>query len=620
MTKKNQNRKIQKNITEKRKENSSPKRSFSPKINFSPNLSVIFARIIFFLFSFWFLGVYNAELLYKLQAFSLFLNNSVFAGDTLNQSAGFLIYLSRFLTQFLYYPLLGALLLSLGLSGIEWWISRLFKIPSRCFFLSFIPPVLILLTQTSIGYALYYKFETSVIFSLLLGTLFTLLLFTFYRKIKNFRWGIWVALPVFFSFFFLIGVYAFIALMMLFIERIVNREKYTLPLLIAALLVGAFLPVVSGKYIFQETYLTGLLSPLPKPFYKNIFTFAFLVQLFLISYPVILLFLKKKEISSKIAMMNFLSFCLLLFAVFYFSFRDQNFRMELKLQHLTEKYKWNEIIKEAKKISEPTKAIVAYRAIALANTNHLSQQLFNFPCHYKSTPSTYVSGFESAYYYSDLYFYASFPNVAYLWDMEFMVVSGANFYLLKQMALCAILNGEKELASKYLNVLKQSLFYKTWAEKQEQYNNNPEIITQNSVYKQIKQYMPEDNFVIPIKLPFPFHYQELREISFLKNMERCILASLYIKDLGQFMQIMQFLDGEQELPDCMQEGLIMYALLNNDFNLSNNFKISERIKNKVTNCITEYNKYRNDPKTAEERLKKEYEGSYCYFYFFANLN
>jgi len=138
------------------------------------------ARITFFLFSFWFLGIYNAELLYKVQAHSLFLCNWVFAGDILNQSAGVLIYLSRFLTQFLYYPLLGALLLSLGLSGIEWGISRLFNIPSRYFLLAFIPSMLILLVQTSIGYALYYKFEASVVFSVVVGALFVLLLVAFY--------------------------------------------------------------------------------------------------------------------------------------------------------------------------------------------------------------------------------------------------------------------------------------------------------------------------------------------------------------------------------------------------------------------------------------------------------
>jgi len=618
--KKNQNKKTQKkNFTGKRKENSSQKRSFLLKINFLPDQSVVGARIIFFLFSFWFLGVYNAELLYKLQSYSLFLNNPKFTGETLNQSAGFLIYLSRFLTQFLHYPLLGALFLSLGLSSIELWISRLFKIPARHFYLSFIPPALILLTQTSIGYALYYKFETSLIFSLVLGSLFSLLLFTFYRKIRSFRWGIWIIIPVFFSLFFLIGVYAFVALMMALTERIVNKEKYTLPLLIGALLVGVSLPFISGKYIFQETYIAGLVSPLPNPLYKNIFIFSLLSQLFFLFYPVIRLFFSKKEVSNKVIGIYFLSFCLSLFAIFYFSFRDSNFRLELRLQHLTEKYEWNEMIKEAEKAQEPTKTIAVYRMIALANTNQLVYRLFNFPCQYKPSASVYLKGIENPFYYSDLYFYASFPNIAYLWSMTYWVGSGGNFYFLKQMALCAMLNGEKELASRYFNLLKQSLFHKAWAEEQERYNNDPNILTKNPVYNQIKQYMPEEDFVIPIRYPLPVYYQFLGE-SFWKNAERAILASLYIKDLNLFMQIMQAIYSENEFPACMQEGLVLYAMFNNNFTAIERFEVNKTLAEKVINCVNIYNECGNNKELAEEKLKKDYQGSYCYFYFFGKPN
>ena len=160
MTRHKNNKPQKKEFLEKNRKNPSPKRSLFPEINISDTQLSIIARATFFFFSFWLLGVYNGEFLYKLQSYSYFLYNQSFAGDVLNQSAGILIYISRFLTQFLYYPLLGALLLSLGLLGVEWGIARLFKIPSRYFHLSFIPPLLILLAQTSIGYTLYYSFET----------------------------------------------------------------------------------------------------------------------------------------------------------------------------------------------------------------------------------------------------------------------------------------------------------------------------------------------------------------------------------------------------------------------------------------------------------------------------
>jgi len=621
------------NPTEKKKTGASPKKSFFPEINLPAKWLSIFTRIIFFLFSFWFLGVYNDELLYKLQSYSFFLYNPVFAGDTLNQSAGLLVYLSRFLTQFLYYPLLGALLLSLGLSGMEWWISRLFKIPSRYLLLSFIPPGLILLAQTSIGYALYYSLETSVVFSLVLGTLFALLLFTFYRKVRNFSWGVWVALLVIFSFYFVIGVYALVALMMLLIERIVNKEKYAWWLLAGALLIGAFLPFVSVRYVFYETYGSGVFSPFPRSFFKEMFVFVVLAQVVLVVYSGLFFFkgvrevrdiediknVEGKEVLGKVMGGNFLLFCLFVLAVFYFSFRDNEFKLELKLQRWVEKHKWNEIITEAEKTPEPTKAIAAYRAIALAQTNQLSQRLFDFPCQYKSPAADYMTkNFRKVYYHSELFFYASFTNVAYLWNMEFMMGVGTNFHLLKQMALCSILNGEKELASRYLNLLKQSLFYKKWAIKQERYNNNPIALLENPVYHQIKQHMPEENFIIPMQHTLPIYYKFLWGNSLSKNLERAVLANLYIKDLNSYVQIMQYVNLP-ELPDCMQEALIIHAMINNDYSLLSRFRINNQLKEKVTSFVSECQKQRKlniSQQEAKQRLKN-YKGTYSYHYFFA---
>jgi hypothetical protein len=623
------------NPAEKKKESPSSKKSFFTEINLSANQLSIFTRITFFLFSFWFLGVYNAEVLYKLQAYSLFLYNPVFTGDTLNQSAGFLIYVSRFLTQFLYYPILGALLLSLGLSGIEWGISRLFNIPSRYFFLSFIPPGLILLVQTSIGYALYHRFEASVVFSLVVGALLVLGLVAFWRKMMNLRalmalksLRIWGALLVFFGFFFLIGVYALVALMVVLIERVVNKERYAVPLLAGGLLIGAFLPFVAAEYLFDETYIAGLISPLPDPFYKGLFGFSFLAQVFFLLYPFLKVLkdlkdfkdFKEKKVLNKAMGINILAFFLSLFAIFYFSFRDNNFRLELRLQRMTEKYKWDEIIKEAEKAQEPTETIAAYRAIALAHTDQLSQRLFDFHCQYKPPASVYMNkGLQKLCYYPDLYFHASFINVACFWNMELWTDMGDNFYLLKQMALCAMLNGEKELAAKYFNLLKQSLFYKKWAENRERYNNDPDMLMRHPVYGQIKHYMPEDDFVVPIKFSLPTYYLFLKK-SFSNNVERCILASLYTKNLKQFMQIMQSAQSGVELPACIQEGLIIYAMLNDNPAVLEGFKIDRKLAEKVIHCVTECQKHGDNRKSAEEKLRKDYKGTYCYFYFFTELN
>ena len=62
--------------------------------------------ILFFLFSLLFLGIYNADVLYKTQEALFFTYTDSCIDEMLRQSAGPLIILSSFLTQTFYHPIL----------------------------------------------------------------------------------------------------------------------------------------------------------------------------------------------------------------------------------------------------------------------------------------------------------------------------------------------------------------------------------------------------------------------------------------------------------------------------------------------------------------------------------
>ena len=83
------------------------------------------------------------------------------------------------------------------------------------------------------------------------------------------------------------------------------------------------------------------------------------------------------------------------------------------------------------------------------------------------------------------------------------------------------------------------------------------------------------------------------------------------------MMIMQSIRSKIDLPACMQEAVLMYAISKNDPALLERFKIDEKLKEDVIHFVSVYKKYGNDRKLAEEKLKK-YKGTYCYFYAFSN--
>ena len=131
---------------------------------------------VFFAFSLALLGGYNYEFLYKVQNCNLFLANKIFFNEMLQHSAGLFRYASRYLTQFLYYPWLGALFLSLGLLAIKKLTDLLTGTDGKWTALNYLPSFLCLLAQTTVGYTLYCNFESAFIIELELGLIVSLLL------------------------------------------------------------------------------------------------------------------------------------------------------------------------------------------------------------------------------------------------------------------------------------------------------------------------------------------------------------------------------------------------------------------------------------------------------------
>lgn len=70
-----------------------------------------------------------------------------------------------------------------------------------------------------------------------------------------------------------------------------------------------------------------------------------------------------------------------------------------------------------------------------------------------------------------------------------------------RMAECQIVNGRYEVASKYLDILKKSLFYHSWAVEHEKYLGNETLMEANPVYRYLRTVRNTDDYL--------FHYPEM---------------------------------------------------------------------------------------------------------------
>lgn len=567
-------------------------------------------RGLFFVFAFVFLGVYNGDVLYKLHTYSFFLRNDVFAGETINQAGGLLVYVSQYLMQLFRYPLLGALFLSLVLSLVEVLVTKCFNVPEKLRVLAFVPSCLIMLSLMSIGYALYDNFDSSFLVSSAVGTLMALAVYWLYRRFAEVKFSEYAAIVLCAALFFGFGFYALVA--MLLVAADVFRSSKEGRFVAAGLGVILFflLPYITGTYVYNERYLMAMFSPLPDLYFAPVF-YPMAGALVLLAIFGVVNLSKYEGSQPRQLHVNLCAFAALVLCTFYFSFRDECFRTEVKMQRQLEDFRWDDMLKAANEVERPTLGILVYRTIALANKNQLISELFNYNYAPREigTPSL-----NNAVYYHDMCFFASYINTSVFWNMEFWVLSGRCYRHLKQMTLCAILQEEYELAYRYLNLLKQTC-YKDWADEYESYlHDRQSFFTKYPEYKKIVDCMPLENIRIT-KTSLPQMYYKYRKITPV-NMERRLLARMYEKRLDDFEKDLQRTSNmyNNNMPKIMQEAICILAMQGNE-SLLKSYYVYRPIALRVNEFFSAIKRYRSKEEAAAG-LKKQYGDMYCYYFAF----
>lgn len=163
------------------------------------------ASFLFFLALWLFWGVRYADYLFAAQENGIFLYRLEFLTRWLDVPDGLLCYISSFIIQFFYYPLVGgALLACLGVL-VQVLCARLLGGTGVRYALSFIPTCLITISATWPAYFVFIPFNLPLIFSEPIGLFFVFAAFRIYRRIKTYR------LRLIFAFLWVAIGYRFIA-------------------------------------------------------------------------------------------------------------------------------------------------------------------------------------------------------------------------------------------------------------------------------------------------------------------------------------------------------------------------------------------------------------------------
>ena len=402
----------------------------------------------------------NPDVLITAQDRNPFSGDSMYFAEHIARPFGLIEYIGGFLTQFFYYPAVGAGMLIAIWTAIAFAGVKAFGLKGIWRSLAIVPSACLLASVVDLGYWVYCLTLKGYWFSQSFAILtFLLLLWAANTTPRRFR-IVWYVLVGFALFPFLGWISYMFSVSLALCQFTKNDNKKTHPSWIDAVgvIVTFIAPVVfraliyenlnaddvfnAGFPIFKTTTDTSLRPTIP--FCVIVGTF------FVLSFGRVLPAMKKVSGAIAYPIVGIAS-CM---CVWMAMFRNENYIYEMQMTQATMNDDWQGVIRVAEKATEPSRTMVILKNIALLNTGELatrSYELGNDGVEIYNPDSLNLSLMHIAS--PIVYYNHGEVNYALRWCMEFSVPYGFSPFYLKTMARCAEATGEKNLARRYTSHL-----------------------------------------------------------------------------------------------------------------------------------------------------------------------
>jgi hypothetical protein len=588
----------------------------------------------------------NPFLLKKFQELDIFMFNIDFLKDNLSTAGGLVIWLGSFLNQFFYNPLSGSIIYVLLLAFVTFLTYRLFDLKKSSFPLALIPSLLLLLTLTETGYMVYLFKINSIAFVNIISVICLIFGLYLIKNANNLFLKILVVTSYLILAFPVSGFYAlFSGLLMIIVSIKEYFRKKDIKQLLPAVILFVLIPLVPylyQRYIYDDAFISDIYFTLLPGFKLNKDFIVLWLPYFLHGvYFIFMLFYnssdKNKTSNDSISdskdhknkrslIFNPAPTIIVLFTflfVIMFSYRDQNFNTELKMQAAIDNEDWNEVLNLTRKqVDEPTRNIVMYTNLALYKLGTAGDRMFQYPFGQKKincpvpVSSIQISGFQMYYHYG-------LTNYSYKWCMESLVENGIKTNQLKYFVLSSLVNGETKLAAKYNDMLKSTLFYKKWANDHQKYINNPQEIAVSPEFSGIKKLTAKYDILDgdhQMLEPYLRNYFSNLKDGPAEQLELSLLYCLELKDMNKFWpRFLYWAMTQKRIPVHFQEAALLFQnIQNNNINLQN-VAFDEKVINSFRNFLSLSKQYSNLPiEEAKELYKNQIGGTYWYYFLFYN--
>ena len=591
----------------------------------------LIAGLTFLVITWLLLNIFEHEYLYRVQELSLWLPTEVYFDERMMVPGGLMSYIACFLTQFFYYPMLGSLLFVGLLFVVQLLTRKVFDIPARWGLLTIVPVALILSCAMEAGYWIFQIKTQGYFYSMLVGFLFTLSAIRLYQISK--RWVRYITVALIAAAGYpLFGFYALLALLSIVVLEATSKERN---IAVALLCIAAAIATPILYYnVYEQTRFVRMFTagmPAFEFIVRDLRTWIPYILLYL--FPLVMPFIRFNrsgnhvQTKKRFMLTQGIGIGLIVFVVQLFWFRDPNFRAEIKMNHAMERLEWRKALDIAKAQKQtPTRLIVLNRNLALLKLGRAGDEMF----HYLDGGEPAASPFEIRLMQVGgkmLYYHYARMNFCYRWCLEDAVEYGWKVDYMKYMVKTSIVSGEYDLAMKYINTLKKTLFYKEWAKKYEKMAKNPELIAKDREMAsilplyQFEDQLDGDNTLVEIYLLnyFAHTYSDLNTPMFD---EASLMCALTLKDIQTFWNcFFRYANSHKtdRMPTHYQEAALLYGNLEKTVDISK-MPFDKSVKMRFQDFMRFAQKHavenvERDPE-AKKLFYERFGNTFWYFYFF----
>ena len=445
---------------------------------------------------------FEQDYLWTAQEQSLFLHTKLFFQQSMVASGGLLSWAGAYLTQFFYYPMLGAGILCLLWAFLMLLLKQAFRLPRRWMLLTLIPVGMLLLADVQLGYWVYFLKLQGHLYVATLGFLaLSLLVWAFNALPLGGACRPLFVVAVTVVGYPLLGFYALLAALLMALLSWRQGRRGQMVALAAVLSIIA-VPLIAYWQFYHQTPLHRIAFTALPVFVHNGVADAkcYLPYVVLVAWLVVAALSYHPERQEAVAsrrgtwFQGFLLVAMLLCIVAGWQ-KDDNFHRELAMRRQMEQHDWKAMlttIKQAK--DEPTRAMSMMKNLALQRTGRLQHDMAAYPDGFRRPAAVFP--IHTVHTIGKmLYLQYGIPNYCYRWCMEDGVEYGWNVEALKLMTKCSLINGETTAAQRYLSLLKRTDFHRQWAMKYEAYLRQPSLMAQDAEFKAIAPLLRTDEFL-----------------------------------------------------------------------------------------------------------------------------